>query len=115
MAEMMMLPLQRSVQADLLYFLTMSLHSKLKLNNDSHEDKPPWAYTGHKWHTQVAFYIRGFLLKKRLKIGTVHVYRFKLPKFRNRSMLKPNNLLWYQSEKFCLIFFTMNLEQSISL
>lgn len=41
MAEMVMLPLQRSVQVVLLYFITTSLHSKLKLNNVSHRAKPP--------------------------------------------------------------------------
>lgn len=105
MAEMVMLPLQRIVQVVLLYFITTSLHSKLKLNV-SHRAKPPWAYTDING-TYKQHFISEFILQdcNRLKKGTDQVYRFKPPRFgKNSSILKPNNLALYHSAKRCLIF-----------
>lgn len=106
MAEKVMLPLQRSLQVVLLYFITLSPHSKFKRSNVSHRDRcvHTLGIHRHKWHIKFASSILQDF--NRLKIRTDWICTFKPPRSgKNRSILQPNNFSLYPNAKSFLIFF----------
>lgn len=81
MAEMMMIPLQRPLQAVLFYFVAMSLHSKFKWNNVSHRDRYVHILGTHRHKLHIKFIFSMLQDFNRLKIRTEWVHKFKFPRF----------------------------------